>query len=262
MQTTAQLASALLPQGAAELSLTLPQSVSGGDSRQPLLLSSLTGKAVIDPNDAAMQFRVVQAFWAKLQRPDVLEPDSPYRPLARQVLEQAAELQWTAEDLEAGCKRFQAAEQFGDRIEIAKFFKQSAETLQPYSWVMEQIHSGNAVFANFDAYDVPGHSKPLWRRHDGRRLEGLEMVVCAGKSLQTAPPTQEPAKQPQPKPDAATNQIAKLFAENLELRVKLAELEEKLRKQTAECAALNSELDFCYHRIEVLEQVRDTEVAA
>lgn len=92
--------------------------------------------------------------------------------------------------------------------------------------------------------------------------DGLTEAEIAGKSLQTAPPTQEPAKQPQPKPDAATNQIAKLFAENLELRVKLAELEEKLRKQTAECAALNSELDFCYHRIEVLEQVRDTEVAA
>lgn len=249
MQTTAQLAAALLPQGAAELSLTLPQSVSGGDSRQPLLLSRLTGKAVIDPNDAAMQFRVVQAFWAKLQRPDVLEPDSPYRPLARQVLEQAAELQWTAEDLEAGCKRFQAAEQFGDRIEIAKFFKQSAETLQPYSWVMEQIHSGNAVFANFDAYDVPGHSKPLWRRHDGRRLEGLTLAVWQGQSVK---PVEYPKQPERLLPPEGLKDYAAVSAENLRLKSENAELKRLL-------AAEKEITAFHQRRIDIKEQVRAME---
>lgn len=252
MQTMAQLGArvmAQLPQEEREQSTTLSLSGKNGESNLPLLLSQTSGKPVVDPNDPALQFRVAQAFWAKLQRPDVLQPDSPYRPLAVQILEQAAELGWTADDLEAGCKRFQAAEQFGDRIEIAKFFKQAAETLHPYSWVLEQIHSGNAVFANFDAYDVPGHSKPLWRRHDGRRLEGLTLAVWQGQSVK---PVEYPKQPERLLPPEGLKDYAAVSAENLRLKSENAELKRLL-------AAEKEITAFHQQRLEIKEQVRELE---
>lgn len=233
-----------------------------GRQKSPLTIAAVTGKAVIDPDHPSLLRRVQQSFWVKLQDNTVTSASSPYRALARLVLHEAQKRGWSELDIENACCRFETAKQFGSRIEIADFFTVDVSEFISYAAMTKAVSDGKAQYADFDAYRIAGYDKPMWIPHTPQPIEGLEMVVCAGKSLQTAPPTQEPAKQPQPKPDAATNQIAKLFAENLELRVKLAELEEKLRKQTAECAALNSELDFCYHRIEVLEQVRDTEVAA
>ena len=267
MQTTAQLGArvmAQLPQEEREQSTTLSLSGKNGESNLPLLLSQTSGKPVVDPNDPALQFRVAQAFWAKLQRPDVLQPDSPYRPLAVQILEQAAELGWTADDLEAGCKRFQAAEQFGDRIEIAKFFKQAAETLHPYSWVLEQVNSQTAKFTDFDGYSAPGHSKPKWRKHDGKRIESLQCVVWQGKNIAPVIPVEavindpltgqkhEIPMQPKSAPSQSVKDYAALAAENITLKAKLAEAER-------EREVYRTELEFHKRRIDIKEQVRELE---
>lgn len=193
MHTTAQLGAALQRQLLHEEREALPitsQTNGNGDSHLPLLLSQISGKPVVNPNDERCQYRVLRAFWAKLQRADILSPDTPYRMLAVQVLEQAAELRWTADDLEAGCKRFQAAEQFGERIEIAKFFGHTAETLYPYSWVLEQVNATTAKFTDFDGYAIEGSSKLMWRRHDGHKLGGLRLVVWEGKTIAPVTPVE------------------------------------------------------------------------
>ncbi len=273
MQTMAQLTAqvtANLPHGERGQLTTLSQSASNGASNLPLLLSQTSGKPIVSSSDEALQFRVLQAFWAKLQRPDVLTPDSPYRPLAVQVLEQAAELGWTADDLEAGCKRFQAAEQFGDRIEIAKFFKQAAETLHPYSWVLEQVSAQTAKFSDFDGYEVAGRKHLVWRKHDGKKLKSLRLVVWQGQSVGEVRPVEvvinDPitgarheiplhsaysAERPKQAPEDVRSYAA-LAAENIALRAALAEAQREL-------AAERDINAFHQRRIDVKEKVRALE---
>ena len=136
---------------------------------------------LIDPNDLDLQQMVLRAFWAKLQLNEIFSPKSLYRFLAIDVLELGRDKGFGIEQLESACKRFKTSQQFGDRIEVSKFFDNNTYELHPASWRSEQFHLNKSLL--FDAYKVEGFDLPQWRIHDGKKLENLECVVWAGKSL-------------------------------------------------------------------------------
>ncbi len=115
-------------------------------------LSRLQGGEVVNPNDAALQKELVTAFWTKLQKPEILLPDSMYRVLAREVLSEAARREWTKEDLQGSIRYFIFNVQvFGNRIEVASFFSEYTPP-KVYTY-QETLELGNK---NFEPVTIDG----------------------------------------------------------------------------------------------------------
>lgn len=153
------------------------------NSHLPVLYSKLLGQSVLDPMDTGLQKRVQGSFRVKLQRNEVADPESNYRLLAINILERAKELNYSAADMEKACRRFEITPMYGDRIEIASFFASEPEQLYPYSWAQRLHGEGKAVWAEFDGYEVVVGQPLKWRKHDGKKLEGMKLVVWQGVNV-------------------------------------------------------------------------------
>lgn len=152
-----------------------------------MAIPRLSKLPIVNPMDIALQKRVLRAFWIKSQIKEIFNPESMYRFLAINLLETAVEKGYDVEQLEKACKRFEKTPQYGDRIETTNFFDDDSEKLQPYSWYLEQIGKGFKG-TDFDCYKVPGVEKPMYRKHDGKKIESLVCIMFGGAF--TAPLTQ------------------------------------------------------------------------
>ncbi len=196
------------------------------------------GQSVLDPKDIALQKRVQGSFWVKLQRSEVADPESNYRLLAINILERAREKNYSASDMERACRRFELSQMYGDRIEVAAFFDEEPEQLHPYSWTQRLHSEGKARYTDFDGYLIAEGLPLRWRLHDGKRLEGLELIVWQGKTVDskvnTPSPTVKDIRKPKDSDELshANKLIIKLSKELAEAKFEIVELKQRIMKQS------------------------------
>lgn len=195
----------------------------------------MLGQSVLDPTDTDLQKRVQGSFWVKLQRSEVADPESNYRLLAINILERAREKNYSASDMERACRRFELSQMYGDRIEVASFFDEEPEQLYPYSWTQRLYSEGKAKYTDFDGYLIAEGQPLRWRLHDGKRLEGLELIVWQGKTVDDKMNTPSPPKRNDRKLNQseelshANKLIIKLSKELAEAKFEIVELRGKVK---------------------------------
>lgn len=155
-----------------------------------------------------------------------------YRFLAINVLRIAAEKGYDAKLLETACQRFEKTQQYGDRIETSNFFANEADLLYPYSWYLEQLDAGFKS-TDFDAYQLHGCTKPLWRCHDGTKLDFAHCVVFAGVSQIEDFPEKIPTTEKNILPVTSGDAVESLGNQNLKLQFEVQTLRSELAAANA-----------------------------